>query len=610
MIYGGIYLDKLLEDSGKVLVLGNEAITRGLIEAGVAFASTYPGTPSSEIGNTLQRIAQDAGMYFEFSTNEKVAVEAAAAAAVSGVRSFVFMKHVGMNVAADPIMTIAYSGVKGGMVILTADDPSCHSSQNEQDNRYYSQLSLLPMLEPSTPAEAKEMVKEAFALSEELQTPIIFRTTTRVNHARGAIELKPRERLPGKGRFERDPCRFVNIPAFARLNRLKLLERNAAAQEISEVSPLNRIEGESDVGVITSGVSYTYAKEWIQDVAILKLGMTNPLPEKKIAKFLEDKSMVVVLEELEPFLEDQILRIARQNGISTPIFGKRTGHFPRAFEFSPDIVASSGLLPVKAGKEPLKPLALKLPTRPPMLCAGCPHRATFYAVKKAVGKRKAIFSSDIGCYSLGIQPPFECADFVLCMGGSIGAAGGFSEVNDQKVIAFIGDSTFFHTGIQPLISAMFNGHKFLLIIMDNRTTAMTGHQPHPGIGRDYGGRATPGIPIEPLVKACGVNYVKTVNPLQIKETVKAIRDALAYDGMAVIVSQSPCPLELKKRRALRVSTFCVDQERCSKCYHCVEALGCTALYRLGDEVHIDPDLCIGCGVCGEICPRSAMGVKE
>lgn len=603
-------MERLLDDSGKLLVLGNEAIVRGCIEAGVAFASTYPGTPSSEIGNTLQKIGQKAGVYFEFSTNEKVALEAAAAAAISGVRSFAFMKHVGVNVAADPLMTLAYSGVDGGMVILTADDPSCHSSQNEQDNRYYSTLSHLPMFEPATPAEAKEMIKEAFKVSEELKSPVLFRTTTRVNHARGMIELSKPEQEPAKGKFVKDACRFVNIPAFARMNRLKLLERSEAARRVSESSPYNTIEGEGQVGIITSGVSYTYAKEWMEDVSILKLGMSSPLPEDLVARFIRDKDMVIIVEELEPYLEDQVLRVARQNGISTPIFGKRTGHLPRAFEYNPDVISNIGIVPVREGREPLSPPPMTLPTRPPMLCAGCPHRATFYALKKAVGKEGAIYSSDIGCYTLGIQPPFETADLVMCMGGSVGAAGGFSAVTDQRVVDIIGDSTFFHTGVPPLMNATFNGHKFVLVIVDNRATAMTGHQPHPGTGRNHGGRDTPALAIEPLVKACGVEHVVTVDPLDVKTTQKAIKGAMEHDGISVIVSQSPCPLELKKRRALQVSTYAVDQDKCVKCYHCVEALACTAFYRDGENVMIDPDLCIGCGVCAKICPRGAMGVVE
>ncbi|MCL2149290.1 MAG: indolepyruvate ferredoxin oxidoreductase subunit alpha, partial [Methanomassiliicoccaceae archaeon] len=415
----------ILEDSGKGLLLGNEAIVRGLIEAGVRFASTYPGTPSSEIGNILGEISGDAGMYFEFSSNEKIALEVSAAAASAGVRSFAFMKHVGLNVAADPLMTLAYSGVVGGMLVLTADDPSAHSSQNEQDNRYFATLSLLPMVEPSTPAEAKEMVGQAYGISEALTLPVIYRTTTRVNHARSIVEHGPRTETPAKGHFDKDDKRFVNIPAFAKLNRVRLLKLNERAQELSEASPLNRVEGDGDVGVITSGVSYTYVKEFTSGASILKLGFTNPLPERKIAEFIRGKRHVVVVEELDPFLEDQVLRICAQNGLSVPVYGKRSGHLPREWEYSPDTMRRlDGLLGVRDMPEPLPPVDVKLPGRPATLCAGCPHRGMFAATKRAVGKKDVVYCTDIGCYTLGLQPPFHAADFLICMGGGAGAAGG------------------------------------------------------------------------------------------------------------------------------------------------------------------------------------------
>lgn len=597
----------ILEDSGRLLVLGNEAITRGLIEAGVRFASTYPGTPSSEIGVILEKIAEEVGMYFEFSTNEKVALEAASGAAAAGIRSFAFMKHVGLNVASDPLMTLAYAGVDGGMVIMTADDPSAHSSQNEQDNRYYALLSLLPMLEPSTPSEAKEMVKEAFDLSERLHSPVLFRTTTRINHARGIIEMAPRMETARKSEFKKDARRYVNVPANARLNRLKLLDRLAQAAQESEESPLNYVIGDSGVGIITSGVSYGYAQEWLDEVSILKLGFTHPLPEKMIARFLQEKEMVIVVEELDPYLEDQVLRIARQNGIDTPIFGKRTGHLPRPYEYSPDVIKSlRSLVPINRDVVPLEKPDIVLPNRPPMLCAGCPHRGTFYAVKKAVGKEDVIYSSDIGCYTLGIQPPYQTADFILCMGGGVGAAGGFSEATDQRVIAFIGDSTFFHTGIPPLINAVFNQHRFTVVIMDNRATAMTGHQPHPGTGRQHGGRQTNPLEIEPIVRACGVSFVETVDPADIKQTTAVMRRAMEHDSVSVVITKHPCPLDLKKKKQLKVSIYTINQDKCVRCYTCVQKFACPAIYRQGDEVFIDPVLCIGCGMCTQICPKAAM----
>ncbi len=604
-------MERLLADSGRLLLLGNEAITRGLIEAGVGLAATYPGTPSSEVGKALEKVASHAGMYFEYSVNEKVALEVAGAAAASGVRSFAFMKHVGLNVASDALLTLACTGVRAGMVVMTADDPSCHSSQSEQDNRYYAKLGLIPMLEPSTPAEARDMVVEAYRLSELLATPVLLRTTTRVNHARGPVDLKRAPRPQAKGAFEKDPQRFVTVPANARLLRLEQLERMERALKLSEASPLNYVVGSSRIGIVTSGVTYTYAREWLEDVEILKLGFTNPVPEKKICKFLQGKQRVVVLEELEPYLEDEVRRIAQQHGISVEILGKRTGHLPRAFEFSPDVIFSlKNILPVRAEKAPVDVPQLALPSRPPVLCAGCPHRATYYAAKKAVGNTGAIYSTDIGCYTLGVQPPMQCADFTLCMGSSVGAAGGFAQVTDQKVIAFIGDSTFFHAGIPPLINAAYNDHDFVMVILDNRTTAMTGHQPNPGVGREHGGIETPSIPLEPLVRACGVKQVRTVDPYDFNSTIEAMREAVAYDGLAVVIAKRPCPLLKRKEGKLTRSRYQVNQDRCSQCYICVSRLSCPALTREDKAVKVDSTMCIGCGVCAQVCPKDAIEVLQ
>lgn len=605
-------MSNLLAEGGRQLLLGNEAIVRGLLEAGTGFASTYPGTPSSEIGNILEKISDQAGMYFEFSTNEKVAMEVSAAAASAGVRSFTFMKHVGLNVAADPMMTLAYAGVKGGMLILSADDPSAHSSQNEQDNRYYSTLALLPMVEPSTPQEAKDMVAEAYRVSEELTLPVIYRTTTRVNHARGVVQLSDKVVPGAKGHFDRDVVRFVNIPAHARVNRNRLLELYRRAAELSERSPLNFIEGEGDVGVITSGVSYTYAKEFIDGVSILKLGFTNPLPERKIAEFVKGKRLVIVIEELEPFLEDQALRICAQNSISVPIYGKRTGHLPRAWEFSPDTLAGiRDLVKVAEFRQPLERTDVKLPSRPPTLCAGCPHRGLFAATKKAAGNTDVIYCSDIGCYTLGVQPPFNAADFIICMGGGAGAAGGFSQCTDQKAIAFMGDSTFFHSGIPPLVNALFNNHKIVMVILDNRTTAMTGHQPNPGTGREFGGVNTDPIDIEKLVRGVGAKFVEVVDPYDVKRAVQVMKDAIAYDGVAVVISKCPCPLELKKRKMLEAKQCSVDASKCIRCHTCLRMVACPALIKSKDgSVSTDPTQCIGCGMCANVCPKGAIEVRK
>ena len=603
----------ILCDEGRALLLGNEAITRGLIEAGVRFASTYPGTPSSEVGNILERISQDAGMYFEFSVNEKVALETSAAAAVSGIRSFAFMKHVGLNAAADPLMTLAYSGVRGGMVIMTADDPSAHSSQNEQDNRFYAPLSLMPMVEPSTPAEAKEMVKEAFRISEELSMPVLFRTTTRVNHARGVVDFGPRLNTPAKGRFEKDDRRFVCVPANARLNRIELLKRNEKALWMSEESPLNYVCGDtsSDIGIITSGVSFTYVSEFVKDAAVLKLGFIHPLPERKIADFLVGKRMVIIVEELDPYLEDGVLRIMGQYRISVPVHGKRDGTLPREWEFSPDTMTKlSSLVDVERFPEPLAAPDIQLPARPPTLCVGCPHRGSYAAMKKAVGKRDVVYASDIGCYTLGSQPPFKIADFVLCMGGGAGVAGGFAEATDQKAVAFLGDSTFFHSGIGPLISAKFNNHNMTMVILDNRITAMTGQQPNPGTGRDFGGIKTEGADIESIVRGIGVGFVETVNPFDVRSASEAMKRALDYDGVSVIISRAPCQIDLRKRRIAPEKPLRVDKDACIRCYTCVKTVACPALIKRPDgSIETDPSQCVGCGMCASVCPKDAI-VRE
>ena len=605
-------MDRLLADSGRLLLLGNEAITRGLIEAGVGLAATYPGTPSSEVGKLLEDLAAPAGMYFEYSVNEKVAMEVAGAAAISGVRSFAFMKHVGVNVASDALLTLAYTGVRAGMVVMTADDPSCHSSQSEQDNRYYAKLGLLPMLEPSSPAEARDMVVEAYRISELLSVPVILRTTTRVNHARGVVDLHKAPRPVAKSTFEKDPKRFVTVPANARTLRIEQLKRMEHALKLSETSTLNHIIGTtSRVGVIASGVSFTYAREWLNDVEILKLGFTSPVPEEKVRKFLASKEKVVILEELEPYLEDEVRRIAQQYHLNVDILGKRTGHLPRAFEYSPDLILSlKDILPVKSERLPISQPDTPLPPRPPVLCAGCPHRASFYAAKKAAGPKGAIYSTDIGCYTLGVQPPMQCADLTLCMGSSVGAAGGFAQVTDQRVIAFIGDSTFFHAGIPPLINAVYNKHDFVLVILDNRTTAMTGHQPNPGVGREHGGIETPALPLEPIVRACGVDHVRTVDPYDLKTTVEAMKEAVAHDGMSVVIAEHPCPLLKRKEGKLTRSVYGIDQDKCVRCYTCVSRLSCPAISKDGENVVIDVTMCIGCGVCAQVCPKGAIGVRE
>lgn len=602
----------LLSDSKQELLLGNEAITRGLFEAGVKFASTYPGTPSSEVGNLLEEISDRAGTYFEFSSNEKTAMEVSAAAASSGVRSFVFMKHVGLNVAADPLMTLAYSGVRAGMLVMSADDPSAHSSQNEQDNRYYSTLALIPMVEPSDPQEAKDFVKEAYGISEKLGLPLLYRTTTRVNHARSVVKFGPlKTDTPLKGHFDKDDAKFVNIPVYAIHNRVRLLEKNRLAMELSEESPLNRVEGSGDVGIITSGVSYCYVKEYVSGVSVLKLGFTNPLPEKKIAEFVKGKKCVIVAEELEPFVEDQVLRICAQNQLNVPVHGKRDGTLPREWEYSPDVMQRlKNLVKVKDADVPMAKSDMVLPGRPPSLCAGCPHRGMYAATKKAVGNTPVVYCSDIGCYTLGVQPPFKTADYIICMGGGAGAAGGFAQATDQKAISFIGDSTFFHAGVQPLTSALFNHHNIVMVILDNRTTAMTGHQPNPGTGRHFGGINTDAVDIESVVRGLGVKFVETVNPYDVTDCVRVMKNAIGFDGVAVVISKCPCPLLLKKEKRLEKKVCSVNQDECISCFNCVRSIACPALIKTGDKVQVDSTQCIGCGMCANVCPKKCIGVRQ
>jgi indolepyruvate ferredoxin oxidoreductase alpha subunit len=543
----------------RLLLLGNEAIVRGALEAGVGFVTTYPGTPASEIGDAFAEIAHAAGIYFEYSVNEKVALEMAGAAAVSGVRALCAMKHVGLNVAADAFISLAYTGVRAGLVIVSADDPAMHSSQNEQDNRYYARWASVPMLEPHDPQEALRMAREAFELSERLELPVLLRTTTRVSHTRGVVIVGQKIRdFITRGTFVKDPSRFVILPAVARQRHEILRQRMELAQELSERSPLHEIVGEgNELGIVTSGVAFNYVLDAVEelgvfeDVAILKLGMTNPLPRALCEAFFLTRERILVVEELEPYLEDEIKGIVADLGIQREILGKATGHFSRLYELTPDhvIPVIAKLLAIPRNESTRRStgeqsLSLELPARPPVLCPGCPHRAT-YDVIQTITDENVIFSSDIGCYTLGGLPPYQMADFLLCMGSSVGTAGGFSKVTGQKVIAFIGDSTFFHAGIPALVNAVHNDHKFLLVILDNQTTAMTGHQPHPGVQAN----GTTPVSIEAIVRACGVKNVCVIDPYDYEEAALALRDAWSAQELSVVISRHICPLAARKRRS-------------------------------------------------------------
>jgi indolepyruvate ferredoxin oxidoreductase alpha subunit len=604
----------LTGDAGsKKLLLGNEAIVRGAIEAGVAFATTYPGTPSSEIGDTFFRIAQETDLYFEYSVNEKVALETAAAAAVSGVRAMCSMKHVGLNVAADAFISLAYVGVKAGMVIMNADDPSLHSSQNEQDNRYYARLSALPMLEPANAQEAYQMTRFAFELSETYRLPVLLRTTTRVNHSRGVVELGSLGPRRSHGAFAKDPFNLVLVPMVGRKLHLELLKKVEKLRAEANGSRFNVRSGTGSWGIVTSGVSSNYVLDAVEDlriadrVQVLKLGMTHPFPDGLLATFLEGMDRVIVVEELEPYLEERLKVVAQEQHRSVEIVGK--GLLPRAFEFDPAQVRAAVAQFFRLDYEPIRvEPEPDLPPRPPNLCAGCPHRATYYAVKQAIGE-SAVFPTDIGCYTLGVLPPLQAADFLLCMGSSVSSAGGFSKVQDKPVVAFIGDSTFFHSGIPGLVNAVQNRHNFTLVILDNGTTAMTGHQPHPGVELRPEGRQAPRVSLETLVRGCGVERVVTVQPRRVKRTIERVREVVTdpgYQGVRVIISKEPCPLF--ERRLTRKTQKVVFQVRedCDLCRRCLSDLGCPAFIcredgESGASIKIDESLCSGCGVCSQIC---------
>jgi indolepyruvate ferredoxin oxidoreductase, alpha subunit len=615
----------------KQLLLGNEAIVRGALEGGVRFVAAYPGTPSSEIVDRFYQLGPEAQVYVEYSVNEKVSMETACAAALSGVRSLCAMKHVGLNVAADAFMTLAYVGVKAGMVIVVADDPFLHSSQNEQDNRFYAKMAGVPMLEPATPEEAKAMTIEALALSEKYQIPCMLRTTTRVNHCRGPVtlgelpalgsEASPPYAEEGQGGFQtmgtftKDPFNLVVIPAVGRKLRLALLEKLTRLQAEAEASPLNFTVGEGKWGVITSGVSYLYVRDALHDlrleqqVKVLKLGFSFPQPRALIRDFLRGLTRVLVVEELEPFLEETVRIVAQESALPVAVAGKGADCIPRAFELDAAKVKSamSNFFGVAHDPPQVFPVP-QLPQRPPNLCPGCPHRATYYSVRKIFGD-DAIYPTDIGCYTLGILPPLRMADFLVCMGSSVSTAGGFSKVLDRPVVAFIGDSTFFHSGLPGLINAVSHDHRFLLVVLDNGTTAMTGHQPHPGVELTPQGKVTPKVSLENLIRGCGVTRIATVNPLQIKKTqevLENLREQMKDPGVSVLIAKSPCPLFENRMLGKKPKVVFEIDDSCDLCKKCLEEVGCPAfLWERPAEgkscIRINPALCSGCSVCAQMC---------
>ena len=614
------------KEGGKLFLLGNEAAVRGALESGVSVISTYPGTPSSEIGDVFYKIAREAKVYFEFSSNEKVALEVSTAAAAAGLRSFVFMKHVGLNVAADSFMSIIYTGVQGGMIVLSADDPSMHSSQNEQDNRIMARLAGIPLLEPSNPQEVKDQMKYGFELSEKFKIPVLMRTTTRISHMRGVVNLGSTIKGKEKGYFKKNPEQYVVMPTYSVKMRKKLMEKLYKIKETANNSPLNKIidTGGKTLGIVTSGGVFNYTMDVVSEndlkVKILKLGFSYPFPEKFVLDFINSVDNILVVEEVEPVMEKEILAIVGKHNIEKKIFGKLDGTLPRIYEYNPDIV-SAGIAKI-INKEIINrekfSTKLPLPLRPPVLCPGCPHRGASFALKKAIKKLKLkeediIYSSDIGCYALAIQAPYKMADYCISMGSSIGIGCGFAKATNQKVISFIGDSTFFHAGVPPLINAVHNKDNILTVILDNRITGMTGGQTNPGVPIDGMGNPAPEVSIEGIVKGLGVEFVKTVDPFNLKETEKVFKEAILCEGVAVVITKHPCALitDAENRKKGISIKYTINQEECTKCLICVKNFTCPAFSIEKDgSVSINPLLCDGCGVCSQVCPKEAIEVKR
>ena len=581
----------------RLLLSGNEAVALGARTAGVRFAAAYPGTPSTEI---LENIARLPGIHAQWSPNEKVAFEVGIGASLAGARVIVCMKHVGVNVAADPLMTLAYTGIKGGFVLVSADDPEMHSSQNEQDNRTYAKFAKIPMLEPSDSQESYDFVGEALEISERFDTPVLLRMTTRISHSMTPVQTRSWEEIKVSG-FQVDIDKYVMMPNFARPRHQAVLKRLEALREFSEETPLNRIEwGDKKVGVVTSGVSYQHAREALPDASFFKLGFSYPMPLKKIADFASKVDKLIVVEELEPFIEEAL----KANGI--PCEGKK--YFPIYGELNPSLTAEgfekAGILKPSPGGEAAP--AEVLP-RPPVLCAGCGHRSVFYALKKL----GAHVTGDIGCYTMAALPPLEALHSCVCMGASIGMAIGISQVEGSKrpVFAVIGDSTFLHSGITGLLDAVYNKADLNLIILDNRITAMTGGQAHPATGKTLMGEDTKSVDFIELAKALGVDHAEEFDPYDFKGTLEVLKAASKRPGVNVLITTRPCMLFPKKVKHEPYRIIAAD---CTGCGVCLK-IGCPAIARSGEVTDknlpipiIDETQCTGCRLCAEICPPDCI----
>ena len=576
----------------KVIMLGNEAIARGAYEAGVKVSAAYPGTPSTEISESLVQYRDD--LYCEWSPNEKVATEVAIGASVSGVRAMACMKHVGFNVAADPAYTVSYMGVNGGLVIVVADDPGLYSSQNEQDTRMVARAAQLPVLEPSDSSEAKEYMKLAFELSEKFDRPFVFRTTTRLAHSQGLVELGERE-CPEDKPYVKNIQKTVMMPGNAKLRHVEIEKRNLELQEAADTLPINTVEmNDTKIGVITSGIPYQYVKEALPNASVLKLGMVNPLPRKMIEGFASKVEKLYIVEELDPVIEEQV----RSWGIQA--VGKEI--FTVQGEYSANMIRAA------IGGEKLEIAApAAVPGRPPILCPGCPHRSVYYVLNKL----KLHAAGDIGCYTLGAVAPLSVVDTTICMGASISSLHGIEKAKGKEYIkdwvAVIGDSTFLHTGVNSLMNMMYNNATGTVIILDNSTTGMTGHQDHAATGKTLQGDPTYAIDIPGLCRAMGVKNVVEVNAFDIETLEKTVKEEVARDEVSVIITKTPCVLLSKAKKPLYVA----HEDKCKKCGMCMKP-GCPAMTKNPDgTIHIDDTMCTGCGLCASLCKFDAIElVKE
>ena len=574
------------------LLLGNQAIARGAWEAGVSFAAGYPGTPSTEIIETLATRFTETNP--RWSSNEKVAFEEGMGAAVGGLRVLVTMKHVGLNVAADAFMVFPYSGTNGGFVLISADDPGMHSSQNEQDNRYLARMAKVPVIEPSDAQECKDFVISGMQLSELFSTPVMLRTTTRLAHHKGLVEVGERKEVERR-KFDPDPKRF-SVPIYRKFRRPKVEERLNKIREYAETCPFNRVEhADNPIGVVTSGISYQYVKEVLPEAGVLRLGMTFPMPPNLLRDFCSQYEKMYVVEEGEPFIEEYMRNLGITNVIGKELFGV-------IGEYSPGRLQEA--LGGKRLPAPFNDNIALLP-RPPMFCVGCGHRTVFAALRQL----KVTVAGDIGCYTMGALPPYEAEHTTFCMGASIGTAVGLEKAGHERVVAVIGDSTFVHAGIPPLIDAVYNGSNLTLVILDNSATGMTGGQPHPAAGKNAKGESAPKLDLVAIAKAAGVDHVSVVDTWQRKEVFRSLRKALSHKGPAVVIAQGPCQQlpEMKRRELI---PFTVEEELCTQCEACFK-VWCPAIKRTANDFpYIVPEECTACTVCAQVCPTEAIHLVD